>query len=132
MAKQSDRPQQEETVPAKAGKNTDTGILWGLLAACGLYLVLSLLTWNQIEEDSFIYFRAAANLAGGYGYVFNQGHPPVETGSSSLWLLMLTALHWLPVNIVTATKWLGIAFGLLSLVLTGLLARRTLARSWRG
>ena len=57
-------------------------------------LSLLLLGWNQIEEDAFIYLRAAENIADGYGYVFNRGGEPVETGSSFAWQMLLVALHW--------------------------------------
>ena len=49
-----------------------------LVAAIGLYLLLSFLTFPAAEEDSFIYFRLAANLAEGHGYVFNRGFEAID------------------------------------------------------
>jgi hypothetical protein len=89
-----------------------------------LYVLLSLLTYDQVDEDAFIYFRCAENLAGGYGYVFNRGGPPVESGSSVLWQLLLVVLVLLPIHIVTSTKLLGIACGAASLLATIALGRR--------
>jgi len=96
----------------------------GVAAAGVLYAGLSLLTWNQIEEDAFIYLRNAALIAEGHGYVFNAGGAPIETSSSLLWLALLTPLHWVPIPIVTATKLLSIALGLLGVGLTAALAVR--------
>jgi hypothetical protein len=115
-----------EIVPVQPGRDTLHGSIWGVLAAGGIYLALSLVSWNQIEEDAYIYLRNAANLAEGYGYVFNRGGARIETSSSFLWLQLLTALHWLGAPMVLASKLLGIAFGLLSLVLTWLLGKRVL------
>ena len=54
-----------------------------------VYLFLVFLLFNQVYEDSFIYFRVADNIAHGYGYVFNRGSENVETGSGLLWQLLL-------------------------------------------
>ena len=58
-------------------------LLWSKTGFCLagvflLYIVISLLCFNQIEEDAFIYFRLAANLANGNGYVFNVGGEHIE------------------------------------------------------
>ena len=54
---------------------------WAFVAVCNVYLFLTLLTWNAIEEDAFIYVRVADNIADGFGYVFNRGGERVETGT---------------------------------------------------
>ena len=82
-----------------------------LLAAVASYLALSFLTLDQMEEDAFIYFRFAENLAGGYGYVFNRGGEAIESGSSPLWLLLLVVLAGLRVDLVLGAKLLGVATG---------------------
>ncbi len=92
-----------------------------------LYTFLSLLSFNQIEEDAFIYFRFAENLAEGHGYVFNRGGERVEAGSSLLWLLLLTTLYKLPVDMLFSTKLLGLAFGVANLALSYRLARSHIA-----
>jgi hypothetical protein len=88
-----------------------------------LYLFLSLLVFDQIEEDAFIYFRLVANLANGYGFVFNRGGPPVEAGSSPLWMLLLLLFWKVPVDIVVTAKLLGVAAGCVSLWLVWRIAR---------
>lgn len=92
-----------------------------------LFLSLSLLLFNQIEEDAFIYFRLVDNIADGYGYVFNRGGEPVEAGSSALWMLLLLLLRQAPLNIVITAKLLGLAAGCLSLWLVLRLSRLQIA-----
>ncbi len=88
-----------------------------------LYLVIVFLTFNQIEEDAFIYLRLAANLGAGHGYVFNVGGEVIESGSSLLWQLMLVPLAWLPLDPIISLKLLGIAFGGLAILLTHAISR---------
>lgn len=95
----------------------------GLCAVVLVYLFLSLLCWNHVEEDAFVYFRQAALIADGYGYVFNRGGLPVEAGSSALWLLMLVLLEYASVDMLTGAKLAGFALGVGSLVLTHRLAK---------
>ncbi len=112
---------------AQRGRRDGGGsrVAWLGLAACLLvYLGASLLCYDQIEEDAYIYFRVAENLASGHGYVFNRGDAPVESGTSPLWQLLVVALVLLPLPLVTGAKLLGIAFGALSLVLTARLSAR--------
>lgn len=96
----------------------------GLPACILLYVFLSLLTYNDIAEDAYIYFRFAENIAGGYGYVFNRSGPPVEAGTSPVWQLLVAGLTFVPIPLVTAVKLLGISFGAVALVLTARLAAR--------
>ena len=98
----------------------------GLFASVAVFLFFTFVTYNQIEEDAFIYLRVAGNLAAGYGYVFNRGQAPIEVGSSPLWQLMLVGLYWLPLDPLTGLKVLGILFGVGSIALTQQLARRLL------
>ena len=93
-------------------------------AVLSIYILASLLTYDQIEEDAFIYFRFAENIAGGDGYVFNRGGPPVEAGSALAWQLLLVPLQLLPISIITSAKLLGMFFGAISLVLTTRLSGR--------
>ena len=81
------------------------------------YIALSLFNYNTIEEDAFIYFRCAENIASGYGYVFNQGGERTEFCSSWAWLFLLILITKLGLNIITFTKLLGILFGCIALVL---------------
>jgi hypothetical protein len=81
-----------------------------------LYCLISLLTFNNIEEDAYIYFRFAQNIANGFGYVFNQSGPPIESGSSLIWQLFMLPIYFLDPEMVLSTKLLGIFFGILSLI----------------
>ena len=88
-----------------------------------LYLALSIVVFDQIEEDAFIYFRIAGNLAEGHGYVFNAGGERIEAGSSYLWQVLLGWLHPLPLDSVLTAKLAGCGFGVVALLLTSRLAR---------
>jgi hypothetical protein len=91
------------------------------------YLLISFLTFNQIEEDAFIYFRLAAHIADGHGYVFNAGDGPIESGSSLPWQLLMALAWLLPLHMIVKAKLLGIAFGCLALWLTWRIARMLVA-----
>jgi hypothetical protein len=97
------------------------------VAAAVSYLVLSFFTLDQMEEDAFIYFRFAENLAAGHGYVFNRGGEVIESGSSPLWLLLLVLLAALRVELVLGAKLLGIAVGVATLASVHALVRVFLA-----
>ena len=79
------------------------------------YGFAAFLTFIVVEEDAFIYFRLAQNLADGYGIVFNRGGETIESGSGLTWQLMLAGLAMLPVHLVIATKFLGLLFAGLAL-----------------
>ena len=87
------------------------------MIAAFIYSFLCFLTFGAVEEDAFIYFKFAANLADGYGYVFNRGGERIESGSSPLWLLILSSLYLLPLHIISITKLVGYLSGLLCLLL---------------
>lgn len=85
---------------------------WAACVLCILlYAVLVLIGFNDIEEDAFIYFRFAANIADGYGYVFNHGGEHIESCSGLLWLGLLLLLYHLPLHIVLSTKLLCFVLG---------------------
>src|SRR5690349_18363398 len=88
-----------------------------------VYLALSLLVFDQIEEDAFIYFRLVDNFIHGYGFAFNRGGEPVEAGSSLLWFLLLLLLWKVPLEIVISAKLLGLAMGCVALWLVHCLSR---------
>lgn len=80
-----------------------------------VYLLAAWLTLIVVEEDAFIYFRIAQNLADGHGLVFNIGGERIESGSGLIWQLLLAGLAALPVHLVIATKVMGILFACLAL-----------------
>jgi len=87
---------------------------WPLLA---LYGLIALIQFDQIEEDTFIYFRAAAHLARGEGYVFNTGGERIETGSSVVWQLLLAAGWLTRLDLVVFTKAVSLLLGAAALYL---------------
>ncbi len=91
------------------------------------YGVLVAIGFNDFEEDAFIYFRFAANIADGHGYVFNIGGERIEACSGLLWLGLVTLLTFLPLHIVLATKLLCFVFGVLCIREVLVLSRRFIA-----
>ncbi len=88
-----------------------------------LYLALSVLVFDQIEEDAFIYFRLVENVMHGDGIAFNRGGERIEAGSSPLWMLLLLLSWKAPWDIVITAKLLGLAAGCVSLWLVLCIAR---------
>ncbi|HSC76244.1 MAG TPA: hypothetical protein VLB90_08425, partial [Pseudomonadales bacterium] len=94
-------------------------------ALCVLfYALLVVIGFNDIEEDAFIYFRFAKNIADGYGYVFNIGGEHIEACSGLLWLGFIALLTWLPLHIVLSTKLLCFIFGTLCIREVFILSKR--------
>lgn len=91
------------------------------------YALLVAIGFNDMEEDAFIYFRFASNIADGYGYVFNIGGEHIEACSGLLWLGMITLLTWLPIHIVLSTKLLCFVFGVLCIRQVFVLSQRFIA-----
>lgn len=91
------------------------------------YGIAAFLTFIVVEEDAFIYFRLAQNLADGYGIVFNRGGEHIESGSGLVWQLLLALIATLPVHLVMATKFLGLLFAGLSLWMLLRLSERFVA-----
>lgn len=94
------------------------------------YALLVAIGFNDIEEDAFIYFRFAKNIAGGYGYVFNIGAEHIEACSGLLWLGLITLLTWLPLHLVISTKLLCFIFGALCIRNVFILSKRFIADEW--
>jgi hypothetical protein len=82
---------------------------WWVLATG--YVFIAFVMFDQIEEDTFIYFRTAANIANGAGYVFNVGGERIETGSSLAWQYLLAGAHFLSLDLVVFVKTAGLALG---------------------
>lgn len=87
---------------------------------------LTVLAWRQrfIQDDAFISFRYAANLAAGHGLVWNPGLPPVEGYTNFLWTVLMAGpigLGWDPVLV---SQLVGVACFAWSLVVTARLAER--------
>ncbi|MFQ5417351.1 MAG: hypothetical protein ACE5FL_09935, partial [Myxococcota bacterium] len=129
MAAESRSRQERASYPKKATELGGRRFHIPLIVIILLYLIISFLTFNQIAEDAFIYFRLAANIAGGHGYVFNLGGEHIESGSGLLWQLLLAAAWFFPLHMIVKAKLLGIALGCLALWLTYRITRRLVSDS---
>lgn len=75
------------------------------------------------EDDAYISFRYARHLAEGQGLVFNPGER-VEGYSNPAWVLVSAAAMRAGLKPLATAQWLGMASGLLVLLLTWRLAAR--------
>ena len=107
---------------------------WRLQAL--LMIVVALLFLYQcwdlwfVQDDSFITFRYVRNFIAGRGLVFNAGER-VEGYTTFLWTLMLALPARLGIDMVRASQFLGIFFGLGSLWLLFVLTRNHSGREGR-
>ncbi len=71
-----------------------------LLLALAVYAVLAWHFW-WVNDDAFITFRYARNLASGHGLTYNPGEAaPVEGYSNLLWVLVAALFEWLGMDVV--------------------------------
>lgn len=111
---------QNTNSPARTSEASKLLLPFALLLFATLYIV----GYFFIEEDSYIYFRVAENIAQGYGYVFNIGDIPIESGSGPLWQYLLALGALIGCNMVTQAKAMGLVFGIATLVLMNRTATR--------
>ena len=113
---------------------------WLILALCFMALLYGYSIWHNqstiivdgrrafwLHDDMMISMRYGRNLATGQGLVWNPGQPKVEGFSNFGWVLVMTAVHWLPLpDTLTSLAMLTINVVLAGLVLvqTTRLARR--------
>jgi hypothetical protein len=98
----------------------------GVLLAAAIYLVhFAVLAWWYVE-DAAITFSFARNLVAGEGLVAVPGGERVEGFSNPTWTLLLAPFDLVGANPFIAAKWLGAAFGLLTLPLALRWARHVL------
>lgn len=93
-----------------------------------LFLSLALACYHCTADDAFISFRCARNLAQGAGPVYNVGER-VEVFSNPLWVLVLALASLVRIDIVTASKIIGLGCGAATLFFLMRLCRRVLALS---
>jgi hypothetical protein len=97
-----------------------------LLLGGALFALVGVQFLNYAPDDVYITLRYAKNIADGHGAVYNAGER-VEGYSNPVFLAVLAALPpalRTPARMVTAAKLIGLAGGLLALLLIALLARR--------
>ena len=87
-----------------------------VLACCAVVVVLHQAThWPWFIEDAAICFAYARNIATGEGAVPFPGGERIEAYSDPLWVALLALFHFLGVDGWTASKPLGMAFGVAAL-----------------
>lgn len=101
--------------------NVRRALPYGLPAAATLVIHQALLS-RPFIDDSYIFYRYAANWAHGLGPVFNRGEH-VEGFSSALWTLTLTAAAGLGIPPPRAAPILGIGFAIGCLVILAAASR---------
>lgn len=82
-----------------------------LLALCAFAIRARYYFATWMEDDAFISFRYARNLARGNGLVYNVGEY-VEGYSNFLWTVMIAGFHALGAGIPEAARVLGLALGI--------------------
>jgi arabinofuranosyltransferase len=98
------------------------------LPGVALYLAHVRATGAIFIDDAYIFYRYAANWAGGHGLVFNVGEY-VEGYSSLLWTSVLAAAAFVGMPPDVAGVWLGIVAGVGSILLLTHLAATLAPRS---
>jgi len=106
-----------EANSSRTRRRLPTGFWVGALLILALILRLAWLAYTgYVEEDAFITFRIARQLAGGNGFVYNLGER-VDGTTTPLFTLLLTAWLKLDANIVLGARILDLAFELGTLLL---------------
>ncbi len=115
--------------PADAGRRP--GERPATLILVALVVALTALAWHLrfLQDDAFISFRYAANLAHGHGLVWNPGER-VEGYTNFLWTLALAGAARLGLDPAPVSLTLGIACFVLTLLATFRLARFVLGAAW--
>ncbi len=97
----------------------------GLLAAAVVIAAALALSWDYAQDDAYISYRYVANYLNGDGLVFNVGER-VEGFTNFGWVIWLLFWGVLGVNFLAVSKFTGLLFGLGIVILTGVVARRSL------
>ncbi len=90
-------------------------LILGLLAILGYLAFIQQLS-NWWIDDSGVTFAYSRSLAEGFGVTFQPGQMPTEGYSSTLWMLILALIGWVGIDIPLAAKYVGISFGVMTLI----------------
>jgi arabinofuranosyltransferase len=105
------------------------GLLAAGAAAAALGLLLHARVYDFVADDTFITLRYARNLLEGHGLTYNPGER-VEGYTSVLWVLLVAALGAGGVDLVVASRLLGLGAALGTLVTVTLLAQPLRTGGW--
>jgi len=110
----SNRP---EANSSTAPRHVPAGFWVGALLILALILRLAWLAYTgYVEEDAFITFRIARQIAGGNGFVYNLGQR-IDGTTTPLFTLLLAGWFRFSGNVVLGARTLDLAFGVGSLLL---------------
>lgn len=101
-----------------------------LALALALAALMPALHGEPPQDDAYISYVYARNLARGEGLVFNAGEPAVEGYTNFLWTLLLAGVRVLGVDPARLAPWLGLACTVGIVAAIWALARRLGASSW--
>ena len=88
-----------------------------LVALAGLAYLVHALAYNFLCDDAFIGLRYSRNLIEGHGLVFNVGER-VEGYTCFLWIVLIAGFGAIGVDLVAASQWVGLAFGIGAVILS--------------
>jgi len=86
-----------------------------------LLFPVAVVVYNHLGEDCFITFRYAEQWVRGEGIVYNVGER-VEGYSNFLWLVLLAAMKWTGLSMLTMSRWMAVAAHAALVIVFGLLA----------
>jgi len=90
---------------------------WVGVAMAATLLVAHMAYYAYIDvDDAYISYRYARNFARGDGLLFNPGEPPVEGYSNFLWVVILSGVARLGLDLPAAARTLGAALSVTALV----------------
>jgi arabinofuranosyltransferase len=122
MAKKKNKPVSKEKPTVHRRNLLVPVILISLFSALFIYLALSV---SHIQDDTFITLRYVKNILAGNGAVFNPGER-VEGYTSFLWTFILVLCGLCKIDIVDASQYLSVFFGVLSIPALYVLIRTVL------
>jgi len=88
-------------------RRRDALIAAGLCAVTATYLAVSVRWAEAPAEDAAILLRYAAHVAGGHGFVWNVGEPPVDGATDFLFVFAVAGLARAGLSIEAAARALG-------------------------
>ena len=87
-----------------------------VLGGVGIFIYFLVQLWGFYHDDAYIILRYAKNFLLGRGLVWNTGER-VEGYSSFFWLLLISLPGYFNIDLVLASKVLGVFFAFVTLVL---------------
>ncbi|MBI3661871.1 MAG: hypothetical protein HY234_02325 [Acidobacteria bacterium] len=96
---------------------------WLVSGALIVFLTGAAYHFAYTNDDSYIFFRYARNIVAGHGPVYNVGEW-CEGFTSPAWLALLSGTRALGFDLPTASRWLGLTFGILTILLVYSSCRR--------